>query len=197
MQKKSYFIIFFIFFMVIPCSARSNYIDFGVSLSSGFNVHTNGDLAKDNILYTDSSAAKILIGTSADVAFHLTEPVHIFAGADVFADFIFKDALYYHTIDYALYSGIKIFPGFNGLSFSIAYAFGNRTDFVNIVDEENTLKGSCMAKWGNGFRLSLEYDFLYDTDAALCPMVGFYYRCMPRGNNNYDNIFAAYVGLRF
>ena len=202
MQKKSIFIIFIIFFLVAPCSARSKYFDLGIALSSGYNFHTDGDLAKEHTLYNDSDAKRILAGLNADATIHITEPLSFFAGADSFADFNFKDDYYYHTIDFAFYAGIKIFPGFHGFNCSISYALGSRMDFVNIItttneEEIQPLKGSEMTSWGNGFRITAEYDFLYDTDSNICPFAGFCYRFMPRGNNNYDNILTAYVGLRF
>ena len=196
MQKKSFLIIFLIF-MLIPCTATAKAFDFGVLISSGFNLHTNGDLAKENMLYSDTSAAKILIGTSFDFALRITEPLQLYAGVDSFGDFISKDDFYYNAIDYAFFSGVKIFPGLQGFNFSIAYALGNRSDIININHEEKPIKGTYTAKWGNGFRLAFEYDFFHDSDVKVCPMVGFYYRFMPRGDNHYDNILAAYVGLRF
>lgn len=202
MQKKSILVAIIIFLQLFPCYSRSKYIDFGVFLSSGYNFHTDGDLAKGHLLYNNPDAKRILAGLNTDATFHITEPLSFFVGADSFADFNFLDEYYYHTVDFAFYAGIKLFPFFHGLNCSISYALGSRLDFVNIstqISEEEiqTISGSEIKSWGNGFRIAAEYDFLYETDAKICPVAGFCYRFMPRGNNNYDNILTAYVGLRF
>ncbi|MCR4736370.1 MAG: hypothetical protein K5829_15345 [Treponema sp.] len=197
MQKKSIISILLFFSLLLPLSSRSKYLDFGAALSSGYNFHTAEDLAKKQSLASDNSASRILLGANADITFKITEPLQFFAGADTFLDLNFKNSYYYNTFDYAFFAGIKVFPGNQTFDCSIAYALGNRSDFANIDDDKYTIKGSGMAKWGNGFKLSLEYTFLYKSDAKLCPFIGGSYRFMPRGNYNYDNILTAYVGIRF
>lgn len=197
-MKKQFALSIVLLTVLLPCTARSKYINFGTALSSGFNLHSDGDLAKQNPLFSDSSAARILIGANVDATFCTSDTLQIVAGSDLFCDFHIKDKLYYHTFDYSFFTGIKIFPNLQGLNFSIAYVLGNRTDFKQFYDEdEQLIRGYKNTKWGNGFRLSVEYDFLYDSDSKIIPFAGFYYRHIPRGNNHNDNILSAYIGIRF
>ena len=184
--------------ILIPCNAFSKYINFGAALSSGFNIHSAEDEARTQPLNTDSAAAKILIGANADATFGITEPLQLITGADLFCDFNYKDKYYYNTFDYSFYAGIRIFPNLQGLNFSVSYALGCRTDYLKYVnEEEDFIRGYSFAKWGNGFRLSAEYIFLLDSETKFKPFMGFYYRYIPRGNNLFDNILTAYVGVRF
>jgi len=99
-----------------------------------------------------------------------------------------------NRIDYAFFGGLKIYPNIGGLNASISYALGRRTDSITNGSDDALVLSSA---WGNGFRFSIEYDFLYDKTWKCAPIAGMYYRMMPRGGNYYDNIIAVYGGITF
>lgn len=175
--------------------------DFG--LTTGIPVYSRND---DLVSIEESRA---IFGITTDVSFRLAKPLRFLLGADVTADLMFDGSDYNHHLDYAGWAGIRFYPGFGGLAFSVAYALGSRTDFICESDYEKkkiVLDGreleyfdksskawSESTAWGNGFRVGFDYDFLYDNSHVFAPALGAYYRCMPRGNNNWDNIFSIYI----
>ena len=58
----------------------------------------------------------------------------------------------------------------------------------------------CVYVLGEGYRKEydeLQYDFMEKKNATIKPIVGAYYRNLPRGNYNKDNILCLYGGIRF
>ncbi len=178
-----------------------------LGFSTGIPVYSHRD---DTVTFEESRA---IIGTFADISFKLGQPLRFLFGADVMSDFMWGGTDYNYHLDYAGWAGIKFYPGFGGLNFSISYALGSRTDFVSVTDKKLNFydyNGSSIpyfkeesdtyvesTAWGNGFRISFDYDFLYGNDNSFAPALGGYYRCMPRGNDNWDNIFAVYISFGF
>ena len=84
----------------------------------------------------------------------------------------------------------------------MVYALGARTDFIEeeILEDDGSSKKRSVVEstaWGNGFKIGVEYDFLYNSDKRSLPALGFFYRLMPRGGKSYDNIFAFYINMVF
>lgn len=156
-------------------------------------------------VYGDTSSPyknRVIIGADGDVTFKLGKPLKFMVGADFISDINWDGNLHSNHIDYAFWGGIKVYPGIGGLNGSLAYAIGARSDFEEDKffyfdgTARNETNVSTTA-WGNGFRLGVEYDFLYNSSRRTLPAVGFFYRFMPRGSSSYDNIFAFYVNMSF
>lgn len=170
----------------------SGIIGFDVGLASGLPVYS-GDFVSDmNDRVNDGNFNRAVAGGIFDISFRLGKPLKVVAGADLLCDFIWSGKNYSNHLDYAFWGGLKVYPGAGGLNCSVAYAFGRRTDFRNNAVEDSVVSSTA---WGNGFRLGIEYDFLYTSSRSWLPALGVYYRFMPRGDDMYDNIFAVYVSI--
>ncbi len=156
-------------------------------------------------VYGDSSSPyknRIIIGSDGDISFKVGAPLKILFGYDLIGDINWDKNEHSNHIDYAFWSGIKVYPGFGGLNGTLAYALGARTDFIDeeIFNEEGSSRKRSVVEttaWGNGFKIGVEYDFLYNSSKRALPALGFFYRLMPRGNKSYDNIFAFYINMGF
>ena len=205
---KKYIFCFFLFFGTIFCFAETDKIvRTDIGFTTGIPIYSHRD---DNINTEDS---RVIIGTFSDISFRLGEPVRFLVGADCNCDFMWGGRDYNHHLDYAGWAGIKVYPGVGGLNFSISYALGSRTDFVSATEtkfktysingerltilENETDSYVESTAWGNGFRIGFDYDFMYGNDNSFAPALGGYYRCMPRGNDMWDNIFAVYISFGF
>ncbi len=106
-------------------------------------------------------------------------------------------------LDYNFYTGIRIYPELQGLNFGIDYVLGRRSNLFKLpssyIDSSssnnNVTSTTTHTPWGNGFRLTAEYDFMYDT-TGFAPMIGLSWRCMPRGSV-YDNVFSVFMKILF
>ena len=145
----------------------------------------------DELSGSENSPGRVIIGTSADMRFMASEQVGFTAGGDLLCDFIWSGAVHANHLDYAFFGGVKVYPVLQGFNFSVCYALGSRSDFYAADSHDSWAE---QAKWGNGFRIALEYDFAYGT-AHHFPAVGTYWRFMPRGGNVYDNVLAAYLSF--
>lgn len=193
-MKKIISAIVCLFISSFVFSEASKIIGFDIGLSTGLPVYSDSGISDANDRVNDGDFNRVIIGSVADVSFHVCEPLKLLVGGDLLCDLIWSGNSHSNHIDYAGWFGVKAYPGFGGLNGSVCYAVGCRTDFIN-NDVEDTVVHN--ASWGNGFRLGIEYDFLYGTERSCMPCVGFYYRYMPRGESNYDNIFSVYATLSF
>ncbi len=156
-------------------------------------------------VYGDTSSPyknRVVIGSNGDISLKVGTPLKILFGYDLIGDLNWDKSEHSNHLDYAFWTGIKVYPGFGGLNGSLAYALGARTDFIDeeILNEDGSYKKLSVVEssaWGNGFRIGVEYDFLHNSDKKTLPALGFYYRLMPRGEKSYDNIFAFYVNMVF
>lgn len=156
-------------------------------------------------VYGDTSSPfknRVIIGADGDITFRLGNPLKFMVGADFISDINWDGNLHSNHIDYALWGGIKVYPGIGGLNASLAYTIGARTDFEEdkyfyfdgIQRNDSNVE---MTAWGNGFRIAVEYDFLHNSSRKALPAIGMFYRFMPRGSDSYDNIFAFYANMSF
>lgn len=193
MKKTSLFLLVFVFFQTLIFS-QENLFDWNVSLSTGIPIHSSSsEDSKSDILINDSFN-RIIIGFNGNTVINITIPVKLIFGGDAFCDFLWDGSNHYNSLDYSFYGGIKVFPNLGGFNFSISYVLGSKTTFYKTEESKSQNDNSA---WGNGFRLSLEYDFFYNQTAKFYPIVGCYYKYIPRGDNKFDHILAAYAGLRF
>ncbi len=186
-MKKTVCAFALIFAALSLFAEKDKIVRFDLGLATGIPVYNKNDVS------IDGNDSRAIFGSLADIAFRVTEPMRIVLGSDLMCDFTWDGGNHSHHVDYAFWGGIKVYPGFGGLSTGLSYALGCRTDFVN--DDETS--GTSSSAWGNGFRLSIDYDFLYGTKYNCAPALGGYYRLMPRGENHWDNIFAVYITLGF
>ena len=168
-----------------------------LSLGTGFSIYDDNAESSRKTILSQADYKRIILGFTADTDLNISEPIRVMLGAEIFCDFLWQSKNYYHSTDYAFFTGIKIFPNVQGLNFSIAYTLGNRTDFFCILQEEQPLKDNATKSWGNGFRLAVQYNFMEQRNYKVKPQVGAYYRCVPRGNYNTDHILSIYGGIRF
>lgn len=173
---------------------------FDAGLSSGVTVYGDNDIRKANSS-VKNNGHRVALGTVCDVNVRISDYLTFFLGNDSFFDLAWKGDYYSNHIETAFFPGLKVYPGLGGFNFSCAYSAGTRWDFLSMPVETDEDGNEIPFKtdpvsWGNGFRLGLEYNFSYDSN-PLYPSVGFYYRLCPRGNYNWDNVFAVYVLANF
>ena len=161
-----------------------------VSLGTGIPIYNEtSSVSRKDILGT-TNYKRIVAGLTADTNLNISSSIKILIGAELFTDFLWNTELFYNSLDYAFFSGIKFYPGVKGLNISITYVLGNRTDFIS----QNP---AVTQSWGNGFRLAIQYDFMTDRVTKIKPILGGYYRFVPRGNYSTDHILSIYSGIRF
>ena len=161
-----------------------------VSLGTGIPIYNeSSSVARKDILST-SNYKRIVAGLTLDTNLNISASIKILLGAELFTDFLWNEGLYYNSLDYSFLGGIKFYPGVKGLNISITYVLGNRSDFMSQNEPATQF-------WGNGFRLAVQYDFLTDRVTKIKPILGGYYRFVPRGNYNTDHILSIYSGIRF
>lgn len=194
-MKKFFSILLILFaslsFAKTKTQKKNNIVGFDVGIVTGLPVYTSGEVSHANDHVNDGKTSRVVIGGLFDVSFKVMSPLKIMLGFDLLSDFNWGGGEHANYLDYAFWAGLKIYPGIAGFNFFVDYALGQRADFIDNdeIDETNT------AAWGNGFRVGIEYDFLHNSEHRFMPSVGFYYRLMPRGDDQYDNIFAIYVTL--
>ena len=190
-MKKIYLLLIGFVFAMTPLSGAENSSFFSneVLLGTGVPIYDDNSLTERKNLLETSDYKRIVAGLGYNLNLNIAEPIKIVFGADLSADFLWEGSQYYHTLDYAFCTGIKVFPGAEGLNVSIAYTLGNRADFF-----DNKIGASA---WGNGFKLSLQYDFFNSSASKIKPLLGAYYRCIPRGANHTDHTLCIYGGIKF
>ena len=179
-----------------------------VMLGTGITIYDDNSGSERKQLLDTSDYKRIVAGLSYNAVLGISEQIKLLFGADLMSDFLWEDDMYFHTLDYAFCTGVKIFPGAQGLNFGISYILGNRTDFVKVyktvektgegqTGEEKVLEETILTKsWGNGFKLFVQYDFMEDSSSKVKPLAGAYYRCVPRGGNLTDHTICLYGGIK-
>ncbi|MGP1457767.1 MAG: hypothetical protein ACTTKL_00420 [Treponema sp.] len=181
----------FIFLCAAALHAEKKAIGFDAALATGVPLYGSGTNAPSA---RDDAPHRIIFGVDADMTVKIAAPLYLLVGADTLFDAAWSGSHSAVRIDYAFFGGLKVYPNIGGLNASVAYALGRRTDTES---SEGGEKAAASSAWGNGFRLSVEYDFLYRRSQRCAPVLGMYYRMMPRGGNTYDNIIAVYAGVTF
>lgn len=132
---------------------------------------------------------RVVLEMDATAEFVLHPAIRIALGSILLTDFKFKDGQHYNSLDYAFYSGLRVYLGLGGLRAGIDYNLGRRTDFIEMALVDDTVSTS----WGNGFRFLLEYDFK-SGGTGLAPIIGGSWRHVPRGGSS-DHILSIYFKL--
>ena len=190
---KKIFLIFVItlFVLSVTFSNTESFFTTEVSLGTGISIYDSTGSDNRKTLLKDSDYKRIILGLTADTNLNISDPLKVLFGFETFCDFLWKDSDYYNSCDYAFFTGIKVFPNKTGLNLSISYVLGSRSDYFSQAPKKSD------KSWGNGFRLSIQYDFMQNKEYRIKPNVGAYYRFVPRGSYNKDHILCLYGGIRF
>ncbi len=164
-------------------------VDYELGLGSGYVFYGDDELS-DALDSFDQSGQIILCGNFG-FSFPLAEPVDFVMGADSIIDGRWKGSNHVFLWDYAAVAGFDVYPGFGGLSCSVQYCFGRRTDFMSLTDDEHINS----TKWGNGFAFGIGYDFCYGRK-GMAPVVSASWRHMPRGNSCSDDILELKLKIK-
>lgn len=197
---------FFMIFYFSMAGRKNSFITFSTGLSTGYvNYGKQGIISETNnnlLSSTDpeifpfkiAAGKEFLIGVLSQANLNFTDKFSLYADTDFIADFNSDGNNYSNHLDYSVSSGIKFYPfqNISGLSFSIGYLIGARTDFFKIDGYDSFQQNT---PWGNGIKISIEYDFSRTLKILYLPNLGFSWRNIPRGDNYYDNIFQTYLSV--
>ena len=167
---------------------------FDAGVCSGYPFYGDQQISESNDTFNNGVYNRFFIGPVINLSFKISKPFKFVLGADTLFDLVWNGSLYNNHFDYACYGGVKFYPGLKGFNAGVYYAGGQRLDYCNQSDVAPLFNAT---SWGNGFRISLEYDFLYESSSEVMPVLGVYYRFMPRGYYTYDNILAFYIMLAY
>ena len=192
MKKLFCFLSSIIFSAVVSSAVFS--LDRHVRLTLGFGT--------GYIFYGDDDVETSISGSSRAIAvtdfllhIPLAERLDFITGADCTGDFVISGSEHFLRYDYAFLGGLEVHTPLDGLSFSLSYALGRRSNFVALKYSDGDLhKCHGNTRWGNGFKFSLDYDFGAIT-GGWAPLVGAFWRNMPRGNDERDNALAVYFRI--
>lgn len=165
---------------------------FQFALGSGYTFYGDSSLKSNMNKMMDRGYARLILYSDASATIKLTDSLFVLAGVQVMGDAAWSGGSYSNHLSPAFFGGIQFYPGLANLSFSLAYALGFRRDWDCLGFGYRRVEA---AKWGNGFRISAEYDF--KKGGGLVPAVGACYLFMPTGHYDYDNTLAVYFRLAF
>ena len=190
-MKKYMSFIFIIFFACLTLSANERLFSFSAGLSSGGPLY-----GEDSVISTGSEIEKpnrVIIGALFSINLNIIKQVTFYTGSDILWDLVWDSKQHSNKthVDFPL--GIKIYPGLGGLNLGLAYTLGFRADSISTCEHEY----NGISSWGNGFKLSLEYNFAHEGNSNYYPSIGGYWNLMPRGNNSYDNLLVLYIVENF
>ena len=136
----------FLILIIFSCLSAGVFAQNQKFFSNEFILGTGVPIYADNIssqrkaILDSNDYKRIAASLSYNAILSISDPIQIVFGADLMTDFLWEGDLYYHTLDYAFCTGIKIFPGAQGLNLSIDYTLGNRADFlVQPVEAEGSV----------------------------------------------------------
>lgn len=160
---------------------------------------------------TDAVKAKgtgqFILAAETGVGFAFNPYIRFAAGALVSSDLCFTSKYRTNRIDYGVLGGFRVYPHLAGFNFGLDYVTGSRVDFIKLPpftgegassgtaeNSEEKVQWGANEKtlyfpWGNGFRMSLAYDFSSLGNKHL-PSLEAAWRMMPRGNYQYDHHLA-------
>lgn len=162
-------------------------IGFEFGLGSGYNFYGSSAVRNRNAQLSD--AHQIIFGGSTGMLMKLDPAVYLCLGLDSLLDYRWSGSNHISLFDYAGTLGFHIYPGLSGFECSVEYAFGRRTDYVSL--NEGVDDYSASTEWGNGFKIGAAYNFAYNSK-GFAPVLGAYWRHMPRGNSS-DNILFLFI----
>ena len=182
---------------IFAASNKKSTIDSGAGFEFGIGTGYvfYGDSATKDLISSMNSDnfTRFIIGGDVGLYLPLAEYVDFVADAELLNDLFWKGSEHWYFFDYSFNGGIKIKPGFGGLGFTVDYCLGRRTSVIKYDSYDTTTS----TKWGNGFKFAIDYDIKYQKKEGICPVVGAYWRHMPRGDNFSDNTISIYIKFLF
>lgn len=183
-------------------ASEYKFVNFEVGPMTGFPFYGANELYDEVQAVRDDEGVRLVFGATGDMRFDLMPEFSLYLGVDILSDFVWNKSEYSNHLDYAFFFGGKVYPTNTGFSVNIAYGSGSRSDYTGKKGDNNAgasapQKPSYAAYWGNGFKLGFEYDFSRNSNFKHMPVVGAYWKNMPRGKNLRDSTlsFAAKLGF--
>ena len=180
MKKKILISAIILAIFTLPGFSNTGF-EFGIG--TGYIFYGGNETKDRNKILGDTNQS--ILSTDASFLIPMNEFLIFSLGGDTTFDFRWKGSNHIYLIDYAFLAGFRVYPNFGGLFASVDYALGRRTDFIELEDYDE--KES--TKWGNGFKITLGYDFSYHL-RSLGPLLCMSLKSMPRGGSR-DNIFCV------
>ncbi len=179
--------IFFIILGIIgTCCFADRKINFSAGLGSCVPFYSNSAITSRNSTLLSNNYSRMILDVDSSCSLNLSDNVFFVLGIDSVMDFFWYGSNHCNYLDYDFLCGIKFLPGIGGLSASVNYLLGRRTDFVKIEDEGDYISNTA---WGNGFEFEVAYDFSFGT-SGWAPILCFNWKRMPRGSASVDNIIG-------
>jgi len=167
-------------------------VDFTGAITSGIPVYGSEEVS--DVINSVDNPNRILIGTFANLNINPNKYVTFYTGAELLADFCWNSDMNASLLHFDIPVGLKVYPNLAGFNLGIAYTFG----FCNMmIKDQNGDKNYSNTPWGNGFKLTAEYDFSRQGKSIHYPAIGAAWNLMPRGNYDYDNIITLYLMEHF
>ena len=186
-MKKILAVLAFVF-VANTVFAYQNFFGVSAGLMSGIPFYGSSEINDLNREVSDQS--RIIIGGLAYIHFNVSDNATFFFGSDLLCDFIWQGTSEHSNhLNYDFSIGIKIFPNLAGFCTGLGYVLGARTDFIET--EEGSYSGT--SAWGNGIKLLAEYNFAHDGKSRYYPTLGLFWKILPRGNHEFDNMICAYI----
>ncbi|MDY6396449.1 MAG: hypothetical protein SPL22_01860 [Treponema sp.] len=183
-MKKFLILPLILAFFTLPVFSRPGF-EFGIG--TGYVFYGDSDTKERNRVLGDTNQSILCL--DAAVLFPMNDFLIFSLGNDAVFDFRWKGSNHIYLADYSFLAGFRAYPNLGGLFFSIDYALGRRTDFIELDDLDETLN----SKWGNGFKFVFGYDFSYHLN-SYGPILAASLKSMPRGGSR-DNILCVSIKL--
>lgn len=191
MKKRPAFIFaFLLLFLSSTLYAKEALISFSAGLQSAFIFYDSEEIKNYN---KELNGSHFILGADAGINLNAFEELSFSIGSDFLCDLLKDGSDYSNHLLLDFPFGIKIYPAKNGFAFGVFYVLGICYNFT--FAEGNYIADQ--TSWGNGFKLLAEYNFAHSGKSKYLPSLGAYYKCIPRGNYNTDNIIAAYINFNF
>lgn len=190
---KKNILLFVLLFLSFTLFSESNILGSDFSVFSAIPFYNSNEVSQSNSNVSENPN-RIVIGTGINLTVKIVNQLKLFAGSSVLCDFNWNGSDYSNHLDYDFSFGAKIYPNLMGFNFGISYILGQRADFV---DNKINKRENSVTSWGNGFKIFAEYDFKHNSERKSLPIIGFFYKFIPRGNYNNDNYLGFYAGLAF
>lgn len=181
-------------FLVGGLSADERVFSVHASVGTSAIFQTDEQLTefKQNLLSNDFK--RIVLYMDTGIGLRIDPNISLLAGGILLPDWYFQDENYSCYLNYDFYFGIRVNLNDTGFIVGVDYLFGNRNDIYSL-DESFAEIPKVNTAWGNGFRLTTEYDFS-NGNQGLAPCVGFSWLNIPR-YESYDNQLNVYFKISF
>lgn len=177
---------FFSIILVLSSALAFSYSPgFELGIGSGY-VNYGGKETRDRNSEL-GNGNQVVLAADARVLFPIERDMYFSLGGDTTFDGRWNGGGHIYLVDYSFLLGFRMYPGLWGLVFSVDYALGRRTDFIDFDEYDETDS----TEWGNGFRFALGYDFSVHTN-GFAPTLVAAWKSMPRGGSR-DNLIAIYL----